>query len=56
MWKLLQLLFFCHAHKWKILDTVTLITRSDSGRELERGSRAIMQCEVCGTVKKKDLI
>lgn len=59
MLKLLQLLFFGHAHKWKILERSPLvITRhpEDGGGVKHRGDRFVLQCETCGKVEGKDIV
>ena len=52
MIRLLQLLFYGHIHKWKIIKTHELtMTGSKS-----TGTRHELQCEKCGNVKMVDLI
>jgi hypothetical protein len=59
MWKVIQLLLFGHAHKWKTIDeTVFKVYRhpEDGGELCKVGTRYVLQCEQCGTIKKKDVV
>lgn len=49
MWKLLQLIFIGHSHKWKIIKQTDVTF--DNGC---KGTRYYLQCEHCGTIKCKD--
>ncbi|MCK5019955.1 MAG: hypothetical protein KAS32_23065 [Candidatus Peribacteraceae bacterium] len=52
MWKLIQLLIFGHAHKWKIIQSGELtFTYSES-----IGMRYTLQCEKCGNIKTVDTV
>ncbi len=52
MIRLIQLLFFGHIHKWKIIDKL----RVDYETDFSKGScdRYTLQCEHCGNIKVKD--
>jgi uncharacterized protein CbrC (UPF0167 family) len=52
MIRLIQLLFFGHAHKWEIIDK----RRLDYVYDFSKGSceRYTLQCEHCGKIKVKD--
>lgn len=56
MIRLFQILFFGHAHKWKIIREVKLvIPESEDNGRLE-GRRYTIQCEKCGDVAHRDFI
>lgn len=55
MIKLLQILFFGHSHKWEIEDVRRLEKNHDFGLK-STGSRYVLRCDVCGTIKKKDIV
>jgi hypothetical protein len=60
MIRLLQLLIFGHAHKWKTLKQTPLVRPEQVvyGQTYGQrtGTRYIQQCETCGLVTKRDLI
>lgn len=51
MIKLLQILWYGHSHKWKIIQTIQL--QNEYGANV--GKKYHLQCEVCGNIKRKEV-
>lgn len=55
MWRLLQLLFLGHIHKWIIIQHDDPLTIKYESGFTGYGSRYVLQCEHCGKLKQKDI-
>jgi hypothetical protein len=51
--RLIQFLIFGHIHKWKIISKVNLYNSASSS--MPHGDRYVLQCEICGNLKQKDI-
>lgn len=54
MLAMIQMLLYGHVHKWKIIEERPLTVNRDFGSK-STGNRYYVQCEKCGTIKKRDL-
>ena len=64
MWRFLRFLFTgsMHEHKWKKIDSINVFDseeyfRYNNGNVLREpcGTKIILQCEVCGNLKSKEI-
>ena len=55
MLTILKFLIFGHVHKWETVETKVLEYKKRKGH-LDRGSRVILKCSICGDYKHKDII
>lgn len=55
MIRLLQLLFFGHWHKWKIIEQARLWGADSAHMDKPTGLVYFLQCEKCGEVKRRTL-
>lgn len=59
MIRLLQMLFWGHAHKWKIIKEGKLRHEQhgySSAPIVSTGTRYVLQCETCGKLHQKDVV